>query len=164
MQWVQQLFGEGNDLTVLQMSCRALIIFMITLLLIRISGRRSFGMRTPLDNIVTLLLGALLSRAVSGSSPFVPVIAASFVLTVAHRMVCYSVVHNKRLARLIQGRKIILFSNGQFNQSNMDSALVSREDIAQGMRSTLQTEHLSETEQIFMERNGEITAIKKETC
>jgi len=48
-----QIFGEGKDLNALQMSSRGIVIFFIALILIRISGRRSFGVRTPLDNIIT---------------------------------------------------------------------------------------------------------------
>jgi len=46
-----EMFGQGKDLNTLQMSCRGIVVFFIALLLIRISGRRSFGMHTPLDNI-----------------------------------------------------------------------------------------------------------------
>ena len=45
------LFGDGRNLDPLQMGLRAVIVFVITLVLIRISGRRSFGQRSPFDQI-----------------------------------------------------------------------------------------------------------------
>src|ERR1700733_6885187 len=52
-----EIFGEGKDLTFLQMTARGIVVFFLALLLIRISGRRSFGMHMPLDNIISIMLG-----------------------------------------------------------------------------------------------------------
>ncbi|NNU33298.1 hypothetical protein HK413_02345 [Mucilaginibacter sp. S1162] len=47
MEILLKIFGEGKDLSALQMSCRGIVVFIIALALIRLSGRRSFGIRTP---------------------------------------------------------------------------------------------------------------------
>jgi len=58
--------------------CRlAAVVFILAYLLICVSGRRSFALRSPLDNIIVILLGAVFSRAVVGASPFLPAMAAS---------------------------------------------------------------------------------------
>jgi hypothetical protein len=41
------ILGEGTNLNAGQMAVRAPVVFFITLALIRVSGRRSFGQRTP---------------------------------------------------------------------------------------------------------------------
>jgi len=86
MELLLKIFGESKDLNALQMSSRGVVIFIIAFLLIRISGRRSFGVRTPLDNIITISLGAIMSRAVVGASAFVPVIVCCFVIVFLHRV------------------------------------------------------------------------------
>ena len=53
---METLWGSGKDLTALQMSVRALAIFFITLALVRLSGRRSFGRKTAFDNIIVIIL------------------------------------------------------------------------------------------------------------
>lgn len=159
---LEEYIGAGKDLTVLQISCRAVLIFFIAYCLIRISGRRSFGLHGPMDNIIVILLGAILSRAVVGASPFIPVIAASIVIVLLHRTVSWLVSVYPQYVKFADGKKIILFENGKFIDSNMRKALICKEEIQHAVRKELLTEKFNEVEKIFMEINGEISIIKKD--
>ncbi|OCX53996.1 hypothetical protein BEL04_06890 [Mucilaginibacter sp. PPCGB 2223] len=155
------LFGQGKDLNALQMSDRGIVIFFIALILIRLSGRRSFGLRTPLDNIISISLGAILSRAVVGASDFVPVVVCCFVIVLLHRLFGWLIANNKRFNRMVEGQKILLFDKGHFLEEEMKRALVCREDIMQGVRKSALTEDMEKIDKVYIERNGEISAIKK---
>jgi uncharacterized membrane protein YcaP (DUF421 family) len=157
-----EIFGEGRDLTLSQMSARGVIVFFLALLLIRLSGRRSFSMHMPLDNIISIILGAILSRAVVGASDFVPVVGVCTVIVILHRLLAWLVAHHKKMSRLLQGEKILLFEDGNFLTENLGRALVCKEDVMQGVRKSALTEDLEKIKLIYIERNGEITAIKKE--
>ena len=161
MEQIIDLFGHGRNLTILQMSCRGVIVFLIALVLIRISGRRSFGMRTPLDNIIVLLLGAILSRAVVGVSPFWPVVATCFVIVLLHRGLGWLMSHSEFLSKLIEGRKLLLYENGRFIKGNLKRALLCEEEAMQGVRQSALIEDVGKINKIYMEANGEITVIKK---
>lgn len=162
MNWIETLFGHGKDLNVLQMSMRSIIIFFICLILIRISGRRSFGLRAPLDNIIVILLGALLSRTIVGASPFLPVVAASFVFVVLHRMLCWLMVRNDKISRLVEGNKIILFRDNKFIKENLKKGLVTEEDVMQGVRKSALTDDMSKIDKVYIERNGAVSPVKKD--
>jgi len=155
------LFGEGKNLNALQMSCRGIVVFMIALILIRISGRRSFGLHTPIDNIITISLGAVLSRAIVGASDFVPVIVACFVVVLLHRIMGWLISNSKTLERIINGEKIVLFEDGVFKKENMKKALVCQEDVMQGVRKSALTEDMHKIDKVYIERNGEISLVKK---
>jgi len=161
METLTRLFGEGKDLNALQMSDRGVVMFVIALILIRISGRRSFGVRSPLDNIITISLGAVMSRAIVGASGFVPVVVCCFVIVLLHRVVGWFIARSKPFASFVEGEKILLFENGHFLADNMKKALICQEDLMQGVRRSAMTEDMSKIDKVYMERNGEISPIKK---
>ena len=162
MELIYKIFGEGKDLNIMQMSTRAVLVFIIALILIRISGRRSFGLRMPFDNIIVVLLGAILSRIVVGASPFLPVVAACLIIALIHRLFGWLVVHYKSFRKLVEGDKILVFQKGRFIQKNLDKALACEEDIMQGIRKTVLTDNLEKIDRVYMECNGEISAIEKD--
>jgi len=157
-----QIFGEGKDLSMLQMSSRGVIMFFIALILIRISGRRSFGLRMPLDNIISILLGAIMSRAVVGASAFLPVVVCCLTIVSLHRLLGWLVVYSKTIAGWVEGEKIPLYQKGDFDGNCLKRGLVRPEDVMQGIRRSALTEDLNTIDKVYLERNGEISAVKKQ--
>lgn len=162
METLNNIFGSGEDMSALQMMCRATAVFFIALALIRISGRRSFGIRTAFDNIIMILLGAILARAIIGISPFVPTISACLVIVVLHRILGAIMVVNEPISRFVDGEKIVLYKDGEFVTSKMIRALVGKEDILHSVRKTLNTNSMENIDTIYMERDGEISIITKD--
>lgn len=161
METITQLFGEGENQTVLQMSLRAVVIFIITLILLRIAGRRSFGMKSPFDNIIVILLGAILSRALVGASEFLPTVASATVIAVLHRLGAWIGTLNLRFGVLIKGQKIVLFDQGKLDHENMRRALVSESDLYTSLRNTMNVETFDSIERAYMENNGQISFVRK---
>lgn len=164
METLNNIFGSGEDMSALQMVCRATAVFFIALALIRISGRRSFGIRTAFDNIIMILLGAILARAITGISPFVPTISACLVIVVLHRLLGAIMVVNEPISKFVDGEKIVLYTNGQFVTNKMIRALVGKEDILHSVRKTLNTNSMDNIDTIYMERDGEISIITKDNA
>lgn len=161
MEILTQLFGEGENQTTLQMSARAVVIFIITLILLRIAGRRSFGMKSPFDNIIVILLGAILSRAVVGASEFLPTIASATVIAVLHRLGAWLGALNLRFGALIKGQKIVLFEKGKLKHDNMRRALISESDLYASLRNDMHLESFERIESAYMENNGQISFVRK---
>ena len=162
MEVIEEIFGVGRNLNPFQMSCRAILVFFITLGLIRVSGRRSFSIRTPLDNIIVILLGAILSRAIVGTSPFIPVIIASLIICLLHRIFGWLFTHYDNFARIVEGEKITIYEKGAFLPDNMKRALLREEDVMLGVRKCVYADNLDKIDKIYLEHNGEISLIKKE--
>src|SRR5215213_8459691 len=89
MNALYSLFGEGveaGDLTVLQVSLRAILIFFATLMIVRFAAKRFFAKKTAFDFILGFILASMMARAINGSERLVPTITAGFLLAILHRI------------------------------------------------------------------------------
>jgi uncharacterized membrane protein YcaP (DUF421 family) len=156
-----KIFGEGKDLNSLQISSRAIVVYLLALLLIRIAGRRTFGKKTAFDNTIAIMLGAILSRAVVGASPFLPTIIGSLVLVLLHRGIAWYSLFNKKFEHIVKGESEVLYQNGEINKENMKRGLMSENDLRGDIRLKGQTNSLEDFDEIYIETNGEVSLIKK---
>jgi uncharacterized membrane protein YcaP (DUF421 family) len=156
------LFGEGSDLEIWQMTARAVAVFFLTLLLIRASGRRSFGQHTPFDACATVLLGAVLSRAVVGASPFWAAIASAAALAVTHRLLAQACIRWARLDDLVSGREIELVRDGRVDPHAMRRALLTQNNLWEAVRQKLGMNDISVVALALLERDGHITVLRAE--
>ncbi|MEJ7677284.1 MAG: YetF domain-containing protein [Segetibacter sp.] len=158
---ITELFGEGRDLNALQMSCRTVVMFIIALAFIRIAGIKTFGKNSAFDNIIIIMLGAILSRAVVGVSPFLPVVFSGLTMVVMTRIVSILSIHNKTFGQLVKGKSRSPLKNGIINRSNLHKSLLSENDLLEGIRKEGNTNSLEDIEEAFVERTGKISVIKK---
>lgn len=160
-QALETLIGHGRDLNSLQMICRAIISFFITLLFLRIAGVRTFGKRSAFDNVIIIMLGSILSRIVVGASPMIPTILACLVFVVIHSMLGWLGYYNDRIGRMIKGEASLLFSNGMEHEKNMKRTQVSRKDLLEAVRKELHQVDFEQVKEIYLERSGDLSVIKK---
>lgn len=153
---VQILFGDGERLDALQMAMRSAIVFVLALAMIRISGRRSFGQRRPFDACTTVLLGAVLSRAVVGASPFWPTMAAGAVIVLLHRVVAMASQRWPCFETLVSGDKRELVRDGRRDEEEMRKALITQRDLDESVRKKAGDEGRP-LRRAVLERDGVIT-------
>ncbi len=67
-----------------QMASRAVLVFVYLLALVRVGMRRVFGRFTSFDIVIAILLGSILSRALTATVPLGPAFVASAVLVALH--------------------------------------------------------------------------------
>jgi len=161
METIHEILGQGTNLNTLQMTLRAILIFFIAFMLIRFTGMRVFGIKSAFDICVTIILGAVLARTIVGASPFVPTVAASFALVIVHRIIASISVANQKVSHFFKGIPYSLYKEGKLNDKNLKRCLVSYGDIMEEVRISFNQNNLDNVDEIFMERTGKISVIKK---
>ena|SRR5436190_10766380 len=157
---INEIFGSGEELAPLQMAARAFIMFFIALLLIRIAGMRVFGIKTAFDNILVIMLGAILSRGVVGASPFFSTIAAAAMILI-HKILAWLAMKKSWIGKIVKGYRHSLYHNGVIREDNLRRTAISKDDLMEGVRLEVNRNSLDEVEQIFIEKTGEISVVKK---
>src|SRR5215213_7965578 len=66
------------------MSLRAVMVYAVTVLIVRLGKKRFMGGATAFDVILGIMLGSIVSRAVTGNAPFPPALVAAAVLLGMH--------------------------------------------------------------------------------
>jgi uncharacterized membrane protein YcaP (DUF421 family) len=161
MNIIHTLFGEGKDLNSLQMVCRAVVAFFLTLILLRVAGMRTFGKKTAFDNVIVIMLGSIFSRVVVGASPFIPTTAACLAFVLVHRLLAWASFYSDFVGRFVKGEASTLYADGVRNERNLRGACVSEKDLLEGVRQRTNEDGFEGVEAIVQERNGEISVIKK---
>lgn len=157
--FVDTVFGHGKDLNVLQMSARALVIFFVALVLVRLGGMRAFGRRSSFDTVILVGFGAVITRAIYGASPAIPIIAASAVLVIVHRVVAMLTARVPVLERLVKGRTQVLYRDGELDERTMRRAGISATDLDEAARGRARIASRSDAHEIRLETSGELTVV-----
>ncbi|MBS3649341.1 DUF421 domain-containing protein [Pseudaminobacter sp. 19-2017] len=141
-----------------QMALRAILVYALALLLVRIGSKRFLSQATAFDVIVAIMLGSILSRAINGSAPFVPTILAGGALLAAHWVFATIAASTSFFGPLVKGEPRLLIKDGQVQEEEMRAAQLSKHDLEQALR--LQNrQDPSRIKRAYLERNGSISII-----
>jgi uncharacterized membrane protein YcaP (DUF421 family) len=161
MELLENIFGTGKDLEIYQMCARAFVTFFIALFLIRLAGMRSFGKKSAVDNVIIIVLGAVLSRAIVGVSPYLSTVAACTVIVITHRVIAFASIKNPWLEKIVKGEQRVLYKSNEINWPNMKRSCVSERDLLESVRLKSGMAALTDIEEAHIESNGQISIITK---
>src|SRR5437879_1001170 len=142
-QFVQMLLGLGlepKELTFLQVSIRGLIVFALTIVMVRLSTKRSLAEKTAFDAVLVVIIGSVLARAINGSAPFFPTLGSGFVLVLLHRLLGLAGYYSHDFGILLKGKPAVLVLNGRLQHKSMLWNHTSEHDLPEAMRMTAQPE------------------------
>src|SRR5690349_12516972 len=118
MEFMNKWWGINENIPPLEIAARSAVMFLIALVLIRLSGMRPFGKGENFDKIITFLIGAILSRGVVGATPFFSTIFSIIVILIIHRILSILSLYSKWFGEKVKGKCTVLYSEGHFRMEN----------------------------------------------
>jgi len=164
-QLFEELLGlsmEPRQLTFLQVSIRAVIVFAATLVMVRISSKRSLAEKTAFDATLLVIIASVLARAINGSAAFFPTLGTGFVIVLLHHFLALIAYYSHGFGIAIKGKAAVLVENGKLQRKNMSRNHISEHDLEEDMRLDAGIEDLSKIRVARVERSGDISFIKAE--
>jgi uncharacterized membrane protein YcaP (DUF421 family) len=142
---------------------RAIFGFLFLFLLTRVVGRRELSTMEPFDVILLVVLGDLVQQGITQSdysiTGLVLVAGTMGVMTV---IVSYLAFRFRRLRPVLHGEPIVLVQDGEPLLANLKRERITTEELAASARFQAQLESIRDAKWAILERNGQISWIRKE--
>lgn len=153
---------DADSLTILQMSLRAVVVYIAGLVMIRVGEKRFLGKSSAFDVLLSIIVGSVLSRAINGSAAFFPTLGASIVLVGMHWLFAAIAFRNDKFATLVKGKERVLIRDGEIQWSAMRKSHIGERDLLGALRSEGNVTDPSEVQEARLERSGDISVIKRD--
>lgn len=161
MEFIRTLIGpDTGEASAPQMCVRAVVLFVLGIVCIRIAGRRTFSQASPLDIVVALVVGSNISRAMTGKAPFFPGLAATLLVVILHRLLAWAALRSPALERLVKGPSVVLVRDGEVDRKAMHRHGISDADLAESLRME-QVEDPRDARLATLEDGGKISVVKR---
>ena len=140
---------------------RAVAIYVLVMVLVRVSGKRAVGQFTPFDLVLLILLGNAVQNGINGGDNSLTGAAIMATTLIAlNYSVAFVTSRNRKVEKFVEGVPVVLARNGQLFEGVLRRELVSREDFREALRMN-GVEDVSEVELALLETNGSISVVKK---
>lgn len=143
-----------------QMVVRGTLIFFYTLILVRVGGRRIFGKYTSFDIVLAVILGSIMSRALTANARFIPAMATATALVILHRLLAVASKHSASFARMVKGSAVLLVKNGRVRKRALEKTNMTRRDLMEALRTQGDAE-LKDVKAAYLERSGQVSVVLK---
>jgi uncharacterized membrane protein YcaP (DUF421 family) len=152
---------EPKNLTFVQISLRGIIVFLATLIIVRLGHKRPLAQKTPFDAVLLVIVASVLARAINGSSAFFATLGGGVVLVLLHRLFAFLAYHSHAFGILVKSKPDVIVRDGECDFSMMRRNHVSIHDLEEDMHLSAHLEDLSKVRLARVERSGDISFIKK---
>lgn len=155
------LGAEAKDLTLIQLSLRAIIVFATMYALIRIAGRRFMAQRNAWDVVLAFLVASVLARAINGTAAFWPNITLGFLIALAYRLIAWLACEFHGFGRLLKGSAVNVVVDGHVQKAALKAHHISVHDLEEDLRLNSNIGDPKAVKLARLERSGDISVEKK---
>jgi uncharacterized membrane protein YcaP (DUF421 family) len=143
-----------------QMASRALVMYVLLLVIVRLGKKRFLGRATAFDVILVIMIGSVAARALTGGAPFFPAALGIAVLVAIHWVISLVARGSPTFSGLVKGHSTVLVKNGNVLRKALADAHMSQDDLDEDLRAKSIAEP-SQVREARLERSGRLSVIKK---
>jgi uncharacterized membrane protein YcaP (DUF421 family) len=150
---------SADDLGAVETVLRTVFVYAFTLAIVRLGSKRFLSKATAFDVIVGIMLGSIMSRAITDSSAFFPTLAAGSMLVAIHWLLAFLAFHTDWFGSWIKGEAVLLVEDGQIQEQGMRQSGVSLKDLEQAIRINTNQTDPAHVRRAYLERDGSISVL-----
>lgn len=142
---------------------RPLIVYLLLLVIFRISGKRTMSDTTPFDMVLLLIISETVQEAlIDGDHSMTNAAVLIITLVLADVGISLLKQRSKRIEKILEGTPTIIVEDGKPLKQRMDRARIGEDDILEAARELQGLERMEQIKYAVLEKSGTITVIPKE--
>src|SRR5262245_3244816 len=142
------------------MAARAFVMYLALIVVVRVAKKRFLSNATDFDFILTVMVGAIAARAMTGGAPFFASLLGLLVLVWMHWIFSALARRSSRFSDLIKGHSTTVVKDGRVDAGALRAAHMSMDDLQADLREKGVSEP-SQVKEARLERSGKLSMIKK---
>ena len=139
---------------------RVSVMYVYALALVRIAGKQSLGHLTPMDFVVTLVIGDLFDDVFWAEVPLVQGMIGFGTIILMHILVTFVTSRSETAHWLICSPARPLIDGGRLVEKSLQLERIRSEDVQYELRLKGE-EHMSDIKEAKLEPSGQVSVIKK---
>ncbi|MGI6142908.1 MAG: YetF domain-containing protein [bacterium] len=141
---------------------RALIFFALSLVAIRIMGKRTIAQLSPFDLITLIIIGAAVAIPMEDEKiPFIHGFIPLASITIINYLLHLLILKNRKIENFLQGTPSVLVENGEVIVKNLRKERVTLADLAVLLREK-NVRNINQVQEAILEPNGRLSVVLKE--
>jgi len=138
---------------------RALILYSVLLISMRVMGKGELGELQPFDLVVSLVLAELAAMPMEDlGAPLIHGLMATSTIMFLQCLISYVTLKSNDARKIICGTPTIILEHGKFNTKDMNKLRINVNDVLGQMR-LKGYNNISEIDYLILETNGEMSVI-----
>jgi uncharacterized membrane protein YcaP (DUF421 family) len=151
------------DMAWWELVVRAIVVYFVVMLMLRLSGKRAVGQFTPFDMVLLILIGNAVQNGMNGGDNSLPAaLLLCAVLVSLNYTMAYLTSRNRKLHELVEGVPVLLARKGKVFEAVLQRENISRQDFDEGLRQA-ENGKVEDIEYAMLESNGKISYVMKDS-
>lgn len=140
---------------------RAVLVYVMVMVLIRVSGKRAVGQFTPFDLVLLILIGNAVQNGINGGdNSLTGAFVMATTLIVLNYVVALLTSRSRRAERVIEGVPVVVARDGKVFAQVLRRELVSDDDFQEALRNNGVLD-VGDVAIALLETNGKISVVPR---
>lgn|SRR5690606_1891706 len=155
--WERILMDGHSAEFLLEVALRAVVIFVVVVISLRITGRRDIKQLSIFELVFILTLGSAGGDVIfNEDEPMIPVFVTFAVIVSIYFLIVYLTSRNEKIEKWMEGEPLCIIENGHFVLKYIEQENFSPEEVCMELR-LRSVEHLGQVKSAVLETSGELS-------
>lgn len=156
------IWSGSEDFPLYGYIIRAVMAYIILLILMKVLGQRSLSSLQPTDFLYAIVIGDIIGEPLSsGESEFTGPLSAALTLSAIHFTLSYLTLKGSKFRRITDDEPLFLVRDGRILREELKKTKVTLDMLLMEMR-LRDVPNIADVDTAILEANGEISIIPKE--